>query len=411
MDRRVVITGIGAVTPVGNTAEDTWANMLAGVNGIDYITSTDVSDMAVKLSAEVKDFKPELYMDSKSVRRLDRFCQLSMAAGVMAMNDAGYAPGVIATPERFGVIIGSGIGGFGTIEHEVGVITSRGPKRVNPLFVPRMIANMAAGSLSMHYDLKGHSECVTSACATGANAVGDAFRLIKHGYQDAMLAGGAESAMTRLAFAGFLGITALSLSDDKDRASLPFDKERGGFVMGEGAGILVLEEYEHAKARGAHIYAEVLGYGAASDAYHMTAPHPEGEGAERAMRLALEEGNVTQEKVGYVNAHGTGTDYNDKVETMAINRVFEGRRVPVSSTKSMTGHMLGAAGAVESMVCALVIDRGEIPPTINYKVHDPECDLDVVPNESRRADVDYCMSNAFGFGGHDVSLLFGRVEN
>ena len=409
MERRVVITGIGAVTPVGHTAEETWKNMLAGVNGIDVIQGADVSDMDVTLAAEVKNFDPAQYMDKKLARRMDRFCQLGFAAGVMAMEDAAFGDHMPA-PERFGTLIGSGIGGIGTIQNEVTKMNEKGPKRVAPLLVPIMISNMLSGNLAIQYGLKGHSTCVVTACATGTNAIGDAFRLIKHGYQDAMLTGGAEATITRLAFAGFLGLQALSQATDKDRASIPFDAERTGFVMGEGAGVVVLEEYEHAKARGAKIYAEVLGYGATSDAYHMTAPHPEGEGSTNAMRFALEEGGILPEQVNYINAHGTSTVYNDKTETMAIKKVFGEKPPATSSTKSMTGHMLGAAGAVEAIASALAIRDGIVPPTINYRVPDEACDLDVVPNQCRKMAVDYAISNSLGFGGHNATLLLGKVK-
>lgn len=411
MIRRVVITGIGAVTPVGNTAGEMWENMLAGKNGIDTITRVDVSDMQVHVAGEVRDFDPTLWMEKKTARRMDRFCQLGFSAGVMAMEDAAFGENRPA-PERFGTLIGSGIGGLGTIEKEVTNLNERGPRRVSPLFIPVMISNMVSGNLAIHFGLKGHSTCVVTACATGTNAIGDAFRLIKHGYQDAMLAGGAESTLTRLAFAGFLGLQALSPSEDRNRASIPFDRERNGFVMGEGAGVVVLEEYEHAKRRGAKIYAEVLGYGATADAYHMTAPQPEAEGPRMAMRMALEEGAVTPEQVDYINAHGTSTEYNDKVESLAIKQVFgeAAKKVAVSSTKSMTGHLLGAAGAVEAIVCAKAIEEGIVPPTINYQVPDPDCDLDVVPNQARKMPVQYALSNSLGFGGHNATLLLGKVE-
>lgn len=409
MERRVVITGIGAVTPVGQTAEETWKNLIAGVNGIDVVQGTDVSDMDVTLAAEVKDFDPSKYMDKKIARRMDRFCQLGFAAGVMAMEDAAFGENM-PKGERFGTLIGSGIGGIGTIQNEVTKMNEKGPKRVAPLLVPIMISNMISGNLAIQYGLKGHSTCVVTACATGSNAIGDAFRLIKHGYQDAMLTGGAESSITRLAFAGFLGLQALSQATDRNRASIPFDRERTGFVMGEGAGVVVLEEYEHAKARGAKIYAEILGYGATSDAYHMTAPEPNGAGSANAMKFALEEGRIAPGQVDYINAHGTSTVYNDKTETMAIKQVF-GEKPPVtSSTKSMTGHMLGAAGAVEAIASILAIRDSVVPPTINYQEPDPECDLDVVPNKAREMNVDYTISNSLGFGGHNATLLFGKVK-
>lgn len=408
--RRVVITGIGAVTPVGNSAGAMWEAMKAGKNGIDAISLVDVSDMAVNVAGEVKNFDATEYMDKKLARRMDRFCQFGCAAGIMAMKDAGFTEKTMPDKKRFGTLVGSGIGGLATVEKEVGILREKGPKRVSPLFVPVMISNMISGNLAIMFDLRGHSTCVVTACATGTNAIGDAFRLIKHGYQDAMLTGGAEATITRLAFSGFLGLSALSTAEDKDRASIPFDKERTGFVMGEGSGVLVLEEYEHAKKRGAKIYAEVLGYGATSDAYHMTAPRPDAEGAADAMRLAMEEGGISPEMIGYINAHGTSTEYNDKFETKAIKDVFGENAPAVSSTKSMTGHMLGAAGAVEAIAAALAIDDSVAPPTINYRVPDEACDLDIVPNEARSMDIDYALSNSFGFGGHNGCLLLGKVK-
>ena len=409
--RRVVVTGIGMLTPLGLSAEESWENMKAGKNGIDEITLIDVSDLAVKVAGEVKGFDPLNWLDKKQSRRMDRFCQLACSAGVMAMEDAAFTEETMPDKKRFGTLIGSGIGGFSTIEHEEDVMQEKGPKRVSPFLIPMMIGNMASGNLAIMYDLRGHSACVTTACASGTTALGDAFHLVKDGYQDAMLTGGTEASITRLGIAGFLGLSALTTNNDRNRASIPFDKERSGFVMGEGAAVLVFEEYKHAKARGAKIYAEVLGYGSTSDAYHMTAPRDDAEGIADAMRFAMEEGGISPEMVGYINAHGTSTELNDKTETKAIKDVFGAHVPPVSSTKSMTGHMLGATGAVEAIATILAIRDGIAPPTINYMVPDEECDIDVIPGEARKMDISYALSNSLGFGGHNASLLFGRVDD
>lgn len=408
-ERRVVITGLGAVSPVGNTADLMWENMKAGKNGIDYITRFDTEDYPVKVAGEVRDFDAAALLGKKEARRMDRFCQFGVAAGIQAMEDANFGDNM-PDPYRFGLIIGSGIGGIETMYNESIKLHEKGYRKMNPLFVPIMISNMAAGNLSIRYGLKGHCTCVVTACATGTHAIGDAFHVIKYGQADAMLAGGAEATITPLAVGGFVGISALSTSQDPNRASIPFDKERTGFVMGEGAGVVVLEEYEHAKKRGAKIYAEVLGYGATADAYHMTAPDPEAEGCVHAMRLCLEEAGIQPDQVNYINAHGTSTLYNDKTEALAIKKLFgESTKVAVSSTKSMTGHLLGAAGAIEAIACAKAIVEGYLPPTINYQVKDEECDLDVVPNQGRQQEVKYAISNSLGFGGHNASLLFGKL--
>ncbi|MGI6153076.1 MAG: beta-ketoacyl-ACP synthase II [Christensenellaceae bacterium] len=411
MNRRVVVTGIGAVSPVGNSAKDMWQNMKQGVNGIDEITILDTSDMPVKMGGEIKNFDPKDYMDAKLARRMDKYCWYGMVAGSEAMEDANFGANMPAA-ERFGILIGSGIGGLETAQNEVTKLNEKGFRRTNPLFIPMMIGNMASGNLAIKYGLKGHNTTVTTACASATHSIGDAFRIIRHGYADAMIAGGAEGALTPLALSGFCGLKALSLSTDKNRASIPFDLERNGFVVGEGAGALVLEEYESAKKRGAKIYAEVLGYGATADAYHMTAPHPEGEGAISAMRLAVEDGGIAPDMVEYINAHGTSTQLNDKAETYAVHQVFgaHAKDMCMSSTKSMTGHLLGAAGAIEAVATVMTVFEDFMPPTINYKVADPECDIDCVPNEGRAKEVNYALTNSFAFGGHNATLLFGKVK-
>lgn len=412
MEKRVVVTGLGAITPIGNTVEEYWNGLVNGVNGIDEITAFDASNSEVKLAAEVKNFDPKQHMDPKEARRMDRYCQLAMAAAKEAMEMSALDVETM-DHNRFGVIVGSGIGGLQTLENEHKKMLEKGPKRVNPLLIPMIISNMAAGNIAIRYGAKGICTNIVTACATGSQCIGDAYRNIKHGYADIILAGGTEASITPLSIAGFANLTALSKSTDKDRASIPFDKERNGFVMGEGAGIVVLEELEHAKRRGAAILAEVVGYGATCDAYHMTSPAVDGEGAARAMQLSIEEANIDPSKVSYINAHGTSTPYNDKFETMAVKTVFQeaAYQIPISSTKSMTGHLLGASGAIESIACIKSITEGVLPPTIGYQVPDEDCDLDIVPNVARKADVVYAMSNSFGFGGHNATLLFKRYED
>ncbi len=411
MNRRVVVTGIGAVSPVGNNALTMWENIKNGVNGIDNITSLDTADIPVKVAGEIKNFDPADYMDAKLARRMDKYCRYAMVAGSEAMESAAFGD-KMPDAHRFGVLIGSGIGGLQTAQDEVTKLNEKGFRRTNPLFIPMMIGNMGSGNLAIKYGLKGYNTTVTTACASGTHSIGDAFRLIRHGYADAMLAGGAEGALTRLALSGFCGLKALSLSEDKDRASIPFDLERNGFVIGEGAGVLVLEEYESAVARGANIYAEVLGYGATADAYHMTAPRPDAEGGINAMKQAIEDGGITPEQVEYINAHGTSTELNDKAETYAVHQVFgdHAKDLYMSSTKSMTGHLLGAAGAVEAVASVMTIFDSFLPPTINYKVPDPECDINCVPNAGRKMDVNYVLSNSLAFGGHNATLLFGKIK-
>lgn len=412
MEKRVVVTGMGAITPLGNSVEEYWNGLKQGKNGIDSITAFDTENYEVKLAAEVKDFDPKQYMDPKEARRMDRFCQFAMASAKEAMDQAAFDLEAI-DHDRLGVIVGSGIGGLNTIEKDHQKLLEKGPKRVNPLVIPMIISNMAAGNIAIKYGAKGICTNIVTACATGSQCIGDAYRNIKHGYADVIIAGGAESCVTPLAIAGFTNLTALSKSQDKDRASIPFDKERNGFVLGEGAGALVLEEYEHAVKRGAKILAEVVGYGATCDAYHMTSPAVDGEGAARSMELSMQEAGITPNQVSYINAHGTSTPYNDKFETLAVKKAFGeyAAQVPFSSTKSMTGHLLGASGAIESIACVKAVEEDFIPPTIGYKVPDEDCDLDIVPNVGRSAAVEYAMTNSFGFGGHNATILFKKYKS
>lgn len=411
MARKVVVTGMGAITPIGNNVKDFFDNVMAGTCGIDFINHFNTESYSARLAAQVKNFDPKDYMDFKEARRMDRFSQLAVAAAKEAVADSGLDLKGIDM-ERAGVIVGSGIGAIDDIEKETNTLRDKGPKRVSPLFIPMTITNMAAGNIAIQFGLKGICTNVVTACATGTNCIGEAFRSIKHGYNDVILAGGTEGSITPLAVAGFQSLTALSTSQDPLRASIPFDKERDGFVMGEGAGILVLEEYEHAKARGAKIYAEVVGYGTTCDAYHITAPAPDGEGGARAMKLAMEEAGVTPKEISYINAHGTSTPTNDRVETIAIKLALgeEAYHTPVSSTKSMIGHLLGAAGAVEAIICVKAMENSFIPATIGLKVADEECDLDYVPGEGRTAKLNFTMSNSLGFGGHNATLVFKSAE-
>ena len=408
MERRVVITGLGAITPLGNNVEEFWKGIKEGKCGIDQITKFDASEFKVKLAAEVKGYNPEDYFDRREAKRLDLFSQYAMVASREAWKDSGLDKET-ENMERVGVIVGSGIGGIQTIETENRKCNEKGPDRVSPMYIPMGILNMATGNVAIDIGAKGESMAMVTACASGTHCIGESFRMIKHGYQDVVLAGGTEAGITPLSIAGFTNIKALTKAEDKKRASIPFDKERSGFVMAEGAGVVVLEEYEHAKARGAKIYAEIVGYGATSDAYHITSPAPGGEGGARAMKLAMEEANVKPEEITYINAHGTSTHLNDACETQAIKTALgeeNARKVMVSSTKGHTGHLLGAAGAVEAIICSKAIQEGFVPATINYKVPDEECDLDVVPNEGRKAEIKYAISNSLGFGGHNSSLLF-----
>lgn len=410
--RRVVITGLGAVTPIGNDVPTFWEGLKTGRNGIGPVTRFDTADYKAKLAAEVKDFDPALYMEKTEIRKTDLFTQYALAAASQAMTDSGLTVGGNMDSERLGVYFGSGIGGFHTLANEHQKLLEKGPRRVSPHFIPMMIANIAAGQIAIRYNATGPCLPVTTACATGTNAIGEAFHAIRYGYADAVIAGGSEAAITPLGFAGFINCMALSQSEDPAAASIPFDKRRSGFVMGEGSGALVLEEYEHAKARGAEIYAEISGYGCTCDAYHVTAPHPEAEGGARAIRLAVEEAGMTGESSVYINAHGTSTPLNDKSETIAIKKAFGelASQVAVSSTKSMTGHMLGAAGAVEAIAAVLALKEGLLPPTIGYVEPDPDCDLDYVPNTARQAQVNLALSVSLGFGGHNACVAFTKVK-
>jgi len=406
----VVVTGQGVLCPLGNSVEEFWKRLIAGESGIGPVTRFDTAAYDTRFAGEVRDFKPESVMDRKDVRRSDLFVQFAVAATAQAIEQAGIKDGVV-DPNRFGVIVGSGIGGISTFEEQHRTLLEKGPSRVSPFFIPMMISDMASGQVSIHFGAKGPNYCTVSACSSGAHAVGEAFRIIQNSEADVMIAGGAEAPVTPVSFAGFCSMKAMSTrNDDPTRASRPFDCERDGFVMGEGAGILILEELEHAKKRGATILAEVVGYGATGDAHHMTAPAPEGEGAARAMRAAIHDSGLPLSEFGYVNAHGTSTPLNDKFETQAIKSVFgeQAARVAVSSTKSMTGHLLGAAGGLETIICVLALERGILPPTINYEHPDPDCDLDYVPNTARRVEARAALSNSLGFGGHNVTLALSR---
>ena len=410
-NRRVVVTGTGVISPVGNNRDECWNSLISGVNGIGPITLFDTTDFKAKLGAEVKNFDPRQYMEKSDVLRSDRYAHFAVAAASQAVEESG----IVGTlpPERIGVYFGSGIGGIHTFEIEHSKLLEKGPRRVSPLFVPMLISNMAAGMIAIRFNCQGAALPAVTACASGSNAIGEALRAIRHGYADAMITGGAEAAITASGIAGFVNMQALSTSEDPNAASLPFDSRRGGFVIGEGGAALVLEEYEHARARGAHIYAEVCGYGSTCDAYHITAPRPDSAGGARAMADALREAGWQPGESVYINAHGTGTPLNDSLETAAIKQAMgeqEARRALVSSTKSMTGHMLGAAGAIEALACLGVLTQGIVPPTINLREPDPACDLNYVPNEAVRRDVDLALSNSLGFGGHNACLAFRRVE-
>ncbi|SDK73523.1 beta-ketoacyl-ACP synthase II [Lacicoccus qingdaonensis] len=409
--RRVVITGIGALTPIGNTAKETWENALEGVNGIDKISRFDNSEFNIHVAGELKNFNVEDYLEKKESRRMDRFTQYAVVASDEAVKDSGL---VIDenNDTRVGVWIGSGIGGIQALQNGFKVLYEKGPRRVSPFFVPMMIPDMAAGQVSIRHGAKGPNGATVTACATGTNSIGDAFKIIERGQADAMIAGGTEAPITEMGVAGFQANRALSTSEDPDYASVPYSKDRNGFVMGEGAGIVVVEELEHAVARGAHIYAEIVGYGMTGDAYHITAPAENGEGGARAMAEALKDAEVKPEEVGYINAHGTSTGYNDLYETLALKTVF-GTHAPnllVNSTKSMTGHLLGATGAVEAIIASLSLQNGKVHPTINLTNPDPECDLNYVPDGMVETDTKYAMSNSLGFGGHNASLLFKKYE-
>lgn len=410
MENRVVVTGVGAVTPVGNDAKTFWESLLAGKSGVGLITAFDTTEYPAKIAAEVKDFNPEDYIDRKDVKRTDRFVQFAVAAAKMAVADAGLTINE-ENAERVGVYIGSGIGGLGTMEDQIKTLMEKGPRRISPFFVPMMIANMASGQASIALGAKGPNSAAITACASATHSIGDAFKIIQRGQADAMITGGAEASIRPVAVAGFSNAKALSTrNDEPTRASRPFDKDRDGFVMGEGSGVIVLESLEHAKKRGATILAEVVGYGMSADAYHVTQPAPGGEGAARAMNMAIADAHIKPEEISYINAHGTSTEYNDKFETMAIKKSLgdHAYKVAISSTKSMTGHLLGAAGGIEAVVSVLALRDQIVPPTINYETPDPECDLDYVPNEARKMDVNVVMSNSLGFGGHNATLVFKK---
>ncbi len=409
--RRVAITGMGVISPIGNTIELFQENLLAGVCGIDYITHFDTDDYKVKIAAEVKDFNITDYIDKSEARRMDLFTQYAMAAAEQAVVQSGIA-GTLA-PERLGVYVGSGIGGMDTFVTTTDKFLNGGPRKVSPLFIPMMISNMAAGNIAIRYKAMGPCLPVVTACATSSHALGEAYRAIRFGYADAIIAGGAEAAINGLAVAGFTNSTALSTRNDPVDSSIPFDARRDGFVIGEGAAIVILEEYEHAKNRGAKIFGEMTGYANTCDAYHITAPHSEAEGAANAIRLALEESGYNKEMKLYYNAHGTSTPLNDKAETVALKKVLgeeDARKVHISSTKSMTGHMLGAAGAVEAIACVVALQTGEIPPTIGYKEPDPDCDLNYTPNKKVKADIDLAISTSLGFGGHNAALVIRKGD-
>ncbi|ASF28356.1 MULTISPECIES: beta-ketoacyl-ACP synthase II [Bacillus amyloliquefaciens group] len=409
--KRVVVTGLGALSPLGNNAETSWKNAISGVSGIGPITRVESDEYPAKVAAELKDFNVENYMDKKEARKMDRFTQYAVVAAKMAVEDAGLNITEEIAP-RVGVWVGSGIGGLETLESQFEIFLTKGPRRVSPFFVPMMIPDMATGQISIALGAKGVNSCTVTACATGTNSIGDAFKVIQRGDADAMISGGTEAPLTRMSFAGFSANKALSTNPDPKTASRPFDKNRDGFVMGEGAGIVVLEELEHALARGAKIYGEIVGYGSTGDAYHITAPAQDGEGGARAMQEAIKDAGIKPEEIDYINAHGTSTYYNDKYETKAIKTVFgdHAYKLAVSSTKSMTGHLLGAAGGIEAIFSVMAIKDGIIPPTINIETPDEECDLDYVPDKAREQDVNIVLSNSLGFGGHNATLIFKKYQ-
>ncbi len=408
--KRVVITGMGAITPVGNNVKDTWDSLKNGKNGIAPVTFFNTDNLKATLAAEVKGFDPTEFLDVNEILRTDRYTQLALGAATEALNDSNIKGNV--DPDRFSVILGTGIGGISTFETEHTKFLEKGPRRVSPLFVPMMISNMAAGMIAIKYDCRGSAMPAVTACASGSNAIGEAMRLIRHGYSDAVITGGTEAAICASAIAGFSNMQALSTSSDPNAASLPFDKRRGGFVIGEGAVVLVLEEYEHAHKRGANIYGEICGYGSTCDAYHITAPHPEARGGAKAMQNALSEADYKEEDKVYINAHGTGTPMNDALETQAIKLALGEEKAKasfVSSTKSMTGHMLGAAGAIEALACIMALKENILPPTINLNEPDEKCDLNYIPNKSLNSDITLALSNSLGFGGHNACLAFRKA--
>lgn len=410
--RRVVVTGLGVLSPVGNTVKEFWDSLVNGRSGIDRITYFDTTQYDCKIAGQLKNFNPDHYFNHKEKKRMDFFAQYAVAAATDAMKDAGIDMKK-EDPNLVGVLVGSGIGGLTVIEEQHAILLQKGPNRVSPFLIPMLIVNMAPGQISMTLGCKGPNLCVATACATGNHSIGEAFRIIQHGDADVMIAGGTEAPVTPMGVSGFCALKALSRRNDEPaRASRPFDMERDGFVMGEGAGVVILEELERAKKRGARIYCELVGYGITADAYHMTAPAPDGEGAARCMAMSLKDAKISPDHVSYINAHGTSTEMNDKFETMAIKTVFgsHAKKVPVSSTKSMTGHLLGAAGGVEMAAIALAIQQDILPPTINYEFPDPDCDLDYVPNVARKARVDVAMSNSLGFGGHNATLVARKMR-
>lgn len=411
--KRVVVTGLGVISPVGNDVATFWQSLIAGKCGIGPITAFDTTDYKVKIAAEVKDFDPLLYMEKQEARKQDRFSQYAVAAASQAVADSGLHSGENIDPFRFGVYIGTGTGGMQSFLIESEKLLEKGPSRTSPFFIPMMIGNMATGNVALKFQAQGPSMAIVTACATSTNAIGEAYRAIKHGYADAMIAGGTEATIVTLAVSGFTNCMALTQNPDPTCASIPFDKRRNGFVMGEGAGVVVLEEYEHAVARGAHIYAEVCGYGNTNDAHHMTAPDPDAVGSSRAIQMAVQEAGITEDDVIYVNAHGTSTPLNDKTETKALKLALgeeTARKAHISSTKSMTGHMLGAAGGIEAIATVLALQDGVIPPTIGYAEPDPDCDLDYTPNHAVHADVTLGISTSLGFGGHNGCLAFRKFE-
>lgn len=412
MEKRVVVTGMGAVTPIGNNVEEFWNGIKEGKCGIDEIKGFDATNFNVKMAAEVKDFNPEDHFDRRDAKRMDRFSHFAIVAAREAMKDSGINS-ENTDMNRVGVVVSSGIGGLSTIEKGNRAYVEKGQDRVPPMYIPMAIVNMAAGNIAIDLGTKGESVCMVTACASGTHSIGNAYRMIKDGYEDVILAGGTEGSITPTGVAGFMNLKALTQATDKNRASIPFDKERSGFVMGEGSGVIVLEELEHAKQRGAKIYAEIVGYGATSDAYHITSPAPDGEGAARAITRAIKDAKIKPEEITYINAHGTSTHLNDSCETMAIKLALgeSSKKVMVSSTKGNTGHLLGAAGGIEAIACIKAIQDKFVPPTINYKVPDEECDLDVVPNVGRNAEIKYAMSNSLGFGGHNSTIIFKKYED
>jgi len=413
LNRRVVVTGMGLICGSGNTKEEVWSNLLAGRSGVGPITRFDISAFPVRIASEVKNFDPLKFIEKKEVKKMDSFIHYAVAASQEAMDDSGLRVNGDEDAARIGVFIGSGIGGFGVIEREHEKFLKGGPGKISPFFIPAAIVNLAAGQVSIRFGLKGPNSATCTACSTGAHAVGDSFKIIQRGDADAMLCGGAEAAITPMGVGGFAAMRALSTrNDDPEHASRPFDADRDGFVIGEGAGVLLLEELQRARRRGAKIYAELVGYGMSSDAFHITQPSEDGDGAVRVMTNAMKDAGIQPHEVGYINAHGTSTHYNDKLETMAIKRVFgdSAHSIPVSSTKSMMGHLLGAAGGVEAGISALALHDQIVPPTANYEQPDPDCDLDYVPNAARRIQMRYVLSNSFGFGGTNAALLMKRYD-